>query len=107
MKNQEITVQANLVWNISKTSTGTMLGECRPIGLVLEADSDADLKKMINESLHYFFLIHFEDGTLRSFLTSHGWSITGALPNPSELTAEELTAMHFSAPWRSEPQYAA
>lgn len=105
--NREIAVEANLVWHIHKTDVGTFLGECNPIGLVLEAASAAELRQMIDESLHYFFLVHYEDGTLSTFLTSKGWKASGALPNPNELTPEQLAGMHFSSPWKSEPQYAA
>ena len=72
-----IQIEANIVWNVKPTGSGTMMGVCDPLGLTLEADDASGLQGMIAESLHYLFLGLFEDGELDRFLLDRGWSAHG------------------------------
>ena len=102
---QETTVQINahLVWRFTKTPRGGVIAECDPLGLVLEADDEAEAKSIVEESLHYFFLDHFAEGTLADFLRSRGWSLQSPLP-PKPLEGD---LVRFNVPWTVEPVHAA
>lgn len=96
MQTFTIAIQARLQWNITITRAGNFLGVCDPIGLSLEGGSEDELRSVIEESLHWFFLTHLEDGTLNAFLASKGWTFTGPMPTKNEI--DEGGAVRFDVP---------
>ena len=97
MKNYQVNVRAQLVWEFRKTRAGAMLGVCDALALTLQAETAEELRSMIDESLHYFFLDHFEEGTLDAFLRRRGWESDQALPARHDVMPEDL--LRFNVPW--------
>lgn len=75
----EIKIDTRLQWAFRRTSQGVM-GVCEAIGLTLEAEDEAELRCMAEESVHYLLLDLLEDGQLQQFLLDRGWTPMTALP---------------------------
>jgi hypothetical protein len=97
-----IQINAQLQWQLRRTASGSIIAECQPIGLVLEAEDEAEARSVVEEGLHYFFLDHFEEGTLERFLRERGWTSSTIPPRPS---AGDI--VRFAVPWTAEPVHAA
>lgn len=97
MNTFQIKINANVVWGVSQTTSGAFIAECEPLGLILEGENEADLRETIAESLNFFFLNHFEDGTLKEFLSKRGWELEGKLPQMNRLP--EGAQVRFDVPW--------
>lgn len=89
-----IRINAKLDWQVSG-DRGGLVAVCAPINLCLEADDEAELRSLIGEALHYFFLTHFEENTLDAFLSRQGWTRAGhsVAATPGELPVS------FEVPW--------
>lgn len=93
-----VKIQADLSWQVCKTSIGSIVAVCDPIGLSLEGDSEEEVRSLIAEGLDCFFRDHLEDGSLERFLMTKGWSSDSIPKNISE-----GDVVRFDVPWRVEP----
>ena len=53
--------------------TGQWIGECEPLGVVLEANDLGELHSLFNEAINLLFADLSEDGELADFLEARGW----------------------------------
>ena len=93
-----ITIQANLVWAVTRTTRGTLVAFCDPLGLTVEADDDVELRSLIAEAQHVLLIDLFEDGELPRFLLDRGWTPNRPLP-----VASPEGGVMFDVPFRVEP----
>ncbi len=77
---QTIQILAQVTWQAKRNVRGVWIGVCEPLGLTLEAQSDSDLKSLIEETHHTLFLDLLEDGELEHFLRDRGWEARGFIP---------------------------
>lgn len=67
----------NIVWRVHRSPSEQYIGACDPLRLVAQASTYEELLSTINEILREVLLMHFEEGTLERFLSSHGWQAVG------------------------------
>jgi hypothetical protein len=93
-----ITIQTQLVWACARTSIGTVVASCDPIGLTVEAENETELPNVIAEAQHELMVDLFEDGELPRFLQDRGWQSNRPLP---PIMPEG--GVKFDVPFRVEP----
>ena len=98
-----VEINAKLQWRLERTPSGALLAICDAIGLTLEGENEDEVRSLIAEGLHFFFLGHLDDGTLASFLRSKGW--TPSQPIPRAVLPSDV--VRFDVPWELQPAHAA
>ena len=69
-----VQVQAQIQWEFYQDPTSRRwIAICRPLKLVLEADSHTELRENIEDSLRLFMESIFADGQFERFMSEHGW----------------------------------
>jgi hypothetical protein len=86
-----------IVWGVKKTKRGSFVGVCDALGLTLEADTESELRSLIEEGIHFLMVDLLEDGDLPRFLKDRGWKT--ARPVPARLPKE---GVRFEVPFRVE-----
>jgi hypothetical protein len=88
------TTQAQIQWLAHRSTTSKRwIGECQPMGLIMEADSLDELHSVIDEAMQLLLLDLLRDNELDQFLREHGWR---AQDVPMEARPEDVK---FSVPW--------
>lgn len=75
-----VTINGQVQWQIRCVARDIWIGECDPLGLVLEGDSEEELRSLIGEGTHALFLDLLKGGELQAFLRDHGWSVSSPIP---------------------------
>jgi hypothetical protein len=89
---RKVTIQANVPWRVYQSESKRLIGVCDALNLVLEADSDDELRSLIPEALHLLMLDLFADNELDQYLREKGWQ---ALNLPARPDGD----IQFDVPW--------
>ena len=69
-----VQVQAQIQWEFYQDPISKRwIAICRPLKLVLEADTNTELRENIEDSLNLFMRSIFADGQFEQFMREHGW----------------------------------
>jgi hypothetical protein len=89
-----IELESRLAWRARRSPTSDRwIGECPELNLVIEADSESELRSLIPESIHLLFSDLLADDELDQFLRERGWR-AHHMPSPTE-----RDDVRFDVPW--------
>ena len=94
-----IHVKAQIMWAKKQVRSGTWIAVCDALGLTIEAENEAELQSMIEETQHFLFLDLFEDGALDRFLRERGWTTTAPIPASSPESGVRFDVPFELRPW--------
>jgi len=81
---QVVHIDAQVTWNILRTSSGKYVAVCDPLRLTLQADSLDDLAEDIAIALDAFLKDLIEADEIDKFLREHGWMSAVPIPRRVE-----------------------
>lgn len=83
---QTVQIDSDLQWAVAQLDEDQeyrWIGICEALRLTVEAPSFPELMGEIGEVLNAVFVDLYEEGRFHSFLTRHGWTVTGGVvPEP-------------------------
>ena len=85
----------NLKWFVTRDpKSGMFVGECEPLKLTAEGESQMELIRDMNDAVQELFRFLTEGNEFHSFLRRAGWDVQ--VPLPPKARPEEL---EFDVPW--------